>query len=271
MKNSRAIVILLLLAPPALAETANDPWTQVPALPTSCYKADDTFPDKASAAAEALSAREAQQREVNQAIEQQYGEVDMTELQQRMITFMMEHPDQAQRYMEAIQQGGQQVQEQTPEMAERSLQFETELQELTTAYDAELQQAVGPIEAQQQAVGATLSKTCNEGLVAKAAALNAEENRAYEGQCAKWWKTGPFHDWFARFRQFQIEVAVQQAEHVETIKLNYEVMGITADQYRSTADLHAPIEYLRRASDVFFKRQYAPVSEEVGTCEVTHG
>jgi hypothetical protein len=48
-------------------------------------------------------------------------------------------------------------------------------------------------------------------------------------------------------------------------------MGIAADDYRSTEDLKAPIEYMSRANDVFFKREYAPVSEELGTCEATHG
>jgi hypothetical protein len=188
-----------------------------------------------------------------------------------MMTFMMEHPDKAQQYMEAVQQGGQQVAELTPELAERSGQLETELKELMAAYDAELRQALSPIEERQEALGATLWQSCNEGLLAKAAALKAEQNRAYEGLCANWWKTGPFHDWFARYKQFKIEEAAHWVDHSETAKLNYEVMGIAADDYRSTEDLKAPIEYMSRANDVFFKREYAPVSEELGTCEATHG
>jgi hypothetical protein len=271
MNYLRATPILLLFAPAALAQPAGDPWAELPALPTSCYRANDPFEDQASAAAEALGARVARQKEINQAIEQQYGQVDMMELQQRMMTFMMEHPDQAQRYLEAVQQGAQQVQELTPELAERSGQLETELKELTAAYDAELRQAWDPIAARQQAVDASLWQTCNEGLLAQAAALKAEENRAYEGLCAKWWPTGPLHDWFARYKQFKIDEAAHWVEQAETGKLNYEVMGIAADNYRSTADLDAPIEYLRRASEVFLKRQHAPVSEELGSCEATHG
>ena len=51
MKSGHAIVIFLLMAPPALAEPATDPWAQVPALPTSCYSAEDSFRDRAYAAA----------------------------------------------------------------------------------------------------------------------------------------------------------------------------------------------------------------------------
>lgn len=271
MRNRQVLVLLLLVTPPVLAEPASDPWAGVPALPTSCYKADDPFADQASAATEALNARKAQQDEVNQAIEQQYREVDMSQLQQRMMTFMMEHPDQAQRYMEAVQQGGQQVAELTPELAERSGQLETELKELMATYDAEAQQALRAIEERKQVLGASLAKTCNMDLVAKAAALEAEKNRAYEGLCANWWPTGPFHEWFARYKQFKIEEAAHWVEYSETNKLNYEVMGIAADGYRSTEELKAPIEYLRRANEVFFKREHAPVSEELGDCELRHG
>ena len=271
MRNRQAVVLLLLVTPSVLAEPASDPWAGVPPLPTACYTANDPFADQASAATEALNVRKAQQDEINQAIEQQYGEVDMSELQQRMMTFMMEHPDKAQQYMQAVQQGGQQVQELTPELAERSGQLETELKELMAAYDAELQQTWGPIEERKQVLGASLAKTCNIDLVARAAALEAEKNRAYERLCSSWWPTGPFHDWFARYKQFKIEEAAHWVEHAGTAKLNYEVMGVAADDYRSTEDLKAPIEYMNRANDVFFKREHAPVSEEPGDCEMRHG
>jgi hypothetical protein len=263
--------MLLLYAPAALAEPASDPWAGVPPLPTACYTANDPFEDQASAATEALNARKAQQDEINGAIEQQYREVDMSELQQRMMTFIMEHPDQAQRYMEAVQQSGQEVQALTPELADRSGQLETELKELKARYDAELQQAWGPIEKRKQVLGASLAKSCTMDLVAKAAALEAEKNRAYEGLCASWWQTGPFHDWLARYKQFKIEEAAHWVEYSQTNKLNYEVMGIAADGYRSTEDLKAPIEYMGRVGEVFWKREHAPVSEAVGDCEVRHG
>lgn len=271
MKMHKGFVVLLMAAPSILVRAADNPWAEVPPLPTSCYKDGDRFEQEARVALEALNRREAEQVEINHAIEQQSGEVDMMALQQRMITFMSEHPEQAQRYMQILQQGGQQIQEQTPEMAERSTQFETELQELKAAYAAELQQALGPIEERQQALGAALEKSCNKNLLTRAAALEAEQNRAYEGLCASWWKTGPFHDWFARFKQFKIEEAGIWAEHAETMKLNFEMTGITADQYRSTDDLKGPVDYLRRATEVFFQRRWGPASEEPGSCELGHG
>jgi len=272
MRKRRVIVLLLLTAPPALAEPADDPWAQVPALPTSCYTADDTFPDQAYAASAALQSEKSRQDEVNQAISQQFGEVDIMELQQRMVTFMMEHPEDAQRVMTAMQQGGQHVQEQTPEMAERSGQLETRLNDLTAEYAAALRQTTGAMEEQRQALRNT-KEWCSQASLARDAALRRDENRAYDSLCTRWWKEGgAFHSWFAEFKAFQIEFATQQDEYAETTKLNYEIMGIPTDQYRSTGYLSAPIEYLRRAAQVFPKRNYAPVSEEqTDECEGGHG
>ena len=270
MRQTLAIA-LMLTAGPAAAQTADDPWAAVPALPTACYKDGDTFDDDAYAATEDLNGRASRQVEINQAIEQQDGEVDPMEMQQRMMKLLSENPEKAQQYMEALQQGGQQVQEQTPEMAERSAQFDAELEELTAAYDAERQQAMGPIGQQLQAVNANLAQSCNEGLLARSAALRAEQNQAYESLCADWWKAGPFHDWFARYRQFKIEEAAHWASHAETTRMNLELMGKSADGYRPTEDLKAPIEYLRRAGATFSRREHAPVSVERGSCDIKHG
>jgi len=272
MRTCRVIVLLLLTAPPAIAEPVEDPWAQVPALPTSCYTVDDTFTDKANAASATLQSEKSRQDSVNQAISQQFGTIDIMDLQQRMVTFMMEHPEDAQRVMLAMQQGGQQAQEQTPEMSERSVQLETRLKDLTAEYAAALRQTTGPMEEQRQALRNT-KEWCSQASFAKDAALRREENRAYDSLCTRWWKEGgAFHSWFAEFKEFQIEFAAQQDEYADTTKVNYEIMGIPTDQYRPTWYLSAPIEYLRRAVQVFPKRNFAPVSEEqTDECEVGHG
>ena len=271
MKSRLAFLLLALQAPPAPAEPASDPWTKVPALPTSCYTKGDTFDQRANDATDALNKAEAQQIEINQDIELQSGEVDVMELQQRMMQFMSEHPEQAQRVIEAITQGGQQTQEQSPEMQQRGQQLDNELQELTAAYEAALKQAMKSTSEKRQALNTALQKSCNQDLLARGVAISAEENRAYGELCANWWKTGQFHDWFARYKQFKIEDAAFWAEHAETIKLTLEMKGVSADQYRSTDDLKAPVDYLRRAVRIFDKRRFAPVSEEPGSCEIGHG
>lgn len=270
MRHSQAIFILLLVAPPALAEPASDPWAQVPALPTACYTESDPFGEKAYAASEALESEAMRLEEANEAIAVQLRNMDITEQQQRMMTFMMEHPQDAQRYMEAVQQGGQAAQMQTPEMAERYIQLDTKLDDLQAQYDAALRQAMDPLEARRNQLHSS-DEECNEAWLAQVAAVSKEENQAYDQLCVSWWKAGPFHAWFAEFKQYQIEWGAQQDEQAAAVKLNYEVMGIATGAFRPTYSLRAPIEYLRLAPQVFSNRKVAPVSEELGSCEITHG
>lgn len=272
MKTMQVLLMLLLVAPPAPAEPVNDPWAQVPALPTSCYKENDDFDARAYAAQEALQNEKAQQESTNEAIAEQLRNMDMSEQQQRMMNFLMENPQEAQRYMEMVQQSGQAAQVEVPEMAERQIQLDTRLNDLKAQYDAAVQEAVGPIRARQEALQAS-PEACTPASLIETVELNKQQNRAYDSLCPGWWKEGgAFHTWFADFKQFQIEWGAQQDQFAADQKLNYEVMGISADQYRSTYYLSGPIEYLRRAPQVFFKRDHGPLSEEaIEACHDGHG
>jgi hypothetical protein len=93
-----ACSVLLLAAQPLCAEAIDDPWALVPELPTSCYGERDEFNDRAYAAMETLSAERSRQDEINGAISQQSAELDPMVLQQRRMEFLMEHPEDAQKY-----------------------------------------------------------------------------------------------------------------------------------------------------------------------------
>jgi hypothetical protein len=271
MRNRYPVVILLLATPPALAEPPGDPWVQVPALPTSCYSAGDTFQDEAYAATEALQSEKTRQEGVNDTIAQQFRNVDVMELQQRMMTYMSEHPDEAQQVMLAMTQSGQELQEQLPEMAERSGQLESGLKDLTAKYEADLSAAIDPIEERRQALRSSKG-WCSQESFARDAAFSREVNQAYDSVCARWWKEGgAFPGWLAEFKQHQIDYAVQQDGLDASATINYRIMGIEADQYRPTNDLDAAIEYLRRAGQVYSQRNHSPLSEEPITACLDHG
>lgn len=272
MRAFHTTLVLILLASPALAESGNDAWAQVPLLPTACYRENDEFEANAYAAAEALQNEKMRQDQANEAIAQQFRNMDVMEQQQRMMAFLMEHPEEAQRYMETLQQAGQDGYVQSAETAERQLQLDARLEDLIARYDVALQEAIGPTDARQQALQAS-SDWCSPASLVEMVELNKQKNRAYDTLCAGWWKEGgAFHSWFAEFKQFQTELGAQQDGYSAATKLNYEVMGITTDQYRPTNYLSAPIEYLRRTQPVFFKRNPAPVSEEaIDACRDGHG
>jgi hypothetical protein len=175
---------------------------------------------------------------------------------------MMEHPEEAQRYMASLQQGGQAAQEQSPEMTDRFMQLDARLEALTAQYDAALQDTIGPINTRRQVLQSS-PEMCSPASRVEAVDLNKAENRAYEGLCTSWWKDGgAFHAWFTEFRQYQVEWATFNDENAEAEKLSYEVMGIAADAFRPTYSLQAPMEYLRRANQVFSRRYPGPASEE---------
>jgi hypothetical protein len=83
-------------------------------------------------------------------------------------------------------------------------------------------------------------------------------NAAYEGLCQTWWKNGPFHAWLPREKALLIEDAAA-LEKIDSRTVDQGVMlGIPAEGYRSTASLSAAHEFLRRANEVFSKRNRAP-------------
>lgn len=266
-----ATLPVLLLSVPAFAAAAEDPWSRVPALPTACYSESDHFSDQALAASEALNEEKNRQQVINDALAQQLAEVDPMDQQQRMMTFLMENPEQAQKYMESLQMGGQQIQELVPEMADRDRQLTLQLDELSARYKAEQEQLAASHAKKLEAYYAQAEKGCTEATIARANALVREENAAYEQLCAAWWVQGPFHDWFAEFRQFKHESAAEWDLQADSQALNYRVMGIDADAYRPTQGLEAPVEYLRRAALVFSKRRVAPNRQTVTECGSGHG
>lgn len=258
MKTTNAVALVVLLAPPILADPIDDPWAMVPDLPTACYADTDDFQERANNATQALGTEYQRQEAINRAISEQSAELDPMEMQQRMVTYLMEHPEDAQRYMESLQQIGQEANEQAPQNAERYYQFDADMETLSASYDSALRDAMAPLQRRGQRLDET-SGHCNEKWLADARALVSDENATYERLCATWWNKGPFHAWLGEFRQFQIEIAARQDEQDNTAKQNYEVMGIATDGYRPTGYLRAPIEYLRRAGPVFAKRRVSPV------------
>jgi hypothetical protein len=247
-----ACSVLLLATQPLWAEPIDDPWALVPELPNSCYSERDDFQERAYAAMNVLSAERSRQSEINMAISQQSADVDPMELQQRMMEFLMEHPEEAQAYMEGLMQTGQEFNEETPERNAQRQQLEDELNAITSRYDTTYQDALGPLDARY-------GRWVGEGSVDEAAEddgirIVREMNANYETLCETWWKNGPFHDWLARDRQFLIEDAAEQEKLSATTIRNYELTGVPTADYRSTVSLEAAHAYLQKATQIFNKR-----------------
>ena len=85
-----AVMGLVVLAGsvPIAAQSAADPWSRVPAFPTTCYSSDD-YSDKLTKAMEALDADIARQAAINAEIKAKFDALDINEKMQRMQAFMM--------------------------------------------------------------------------------------------------------------------------------------------------------------------------------------
>jgi hypothetical protein len=255
--NRHIVLLLMLVAPIAMGDAIDDPWSQVPELPDSCYRDTDGFIEHLDATVEQLAAEDARQAEINGAIDGQLNSMDLAEQQQRMMDFMMEHPEQAQEYMLAMTQQGQTTLDVVTNMSEERVQLHTESAELVTRYDAEITESMAPSRARYEDwVQRFWSEKAPESEGQKRV---AEINVAYEEFCATWWKQGPFHQHFARLRQAMIDDVTQTDGAVPAMLKNHEMMGVSTEGYRSTQGIRAAQEYLRQVRLIFTKRWGGPM------------
>ncbi|HET6563770.1 MAG TPA: hypothetical protein VFG52_00035 [Xanthomonadales bacterium] len=255
--NRLSLLLFLFVAPFAFGDAIDDPWSQVPALPDSCYRDADDFIARLDATMELFQAEEARQAEINAAIDAQLTSMDPMEQQQRMMDFMMENPEQAQEYLLAMTQQGQTVLDVVTDMSEERVQLHTESSELVARYDASLEESMAPSQARYADwVDRFWSEKAPES---EGQQRVAEINVAYEEFCSTWWKQGPFHEHFARLRQAMIDDVTQTDGAVPAMLRNHEMMGISTEGYRSTQAIRAAQEYMRQVRVIFSKRWGGPM------------
>ena len=102
VNTHRALLVVAACGGLALTHVAQSqpgappgPFAKVPPLPTACYLANETFPDKLAAARETVLADRTRQQEINDKIEKDYQSLDPMEMTQRMQQWMMENPQEA--------------------------------------------------------------------------------------------------------------------------------------------------------------------------------
>jgi len=252
MSRYALVLLLILAAPCALAESIDDPWSLVPAFPSSCYSAEDDFNSGVQAAMDRVSAEQVRRSEINQSISQQYSNMDLMEQQQRMMEFMMEHPEEAQSYMQGLAQMGQEASAEAVAMSNERIRLEEELREITARFEAAYQEVIGVLDARW---GNWITDWNNSRATEdQAREIYRQMNASYEALCETWWKNGPFHDWLARHRQVLIEEAREQDAALPSTIRTYELMGIAVDEYSSTASLQAANEHMQKAANVFGRR-----------------
>lgn len=241
------------------AEEIADPWALLPALPTACYSQEDTYAEQADAVAATIDAERSRQDEINQVMSQQLKDMDPMELQQRMMDFMMQNPQEAQKYMEGVANVGTAANEDLPKLHEETYALQSDRNKLDADYDA-------AVRALDEAYGSGTAGLFEDPQkfdadFAKYSTAVDAYNGGYENLCASYWKNGLYHDWLARHEAQERRLVALEVDNDMTVQ-NYEVYGIDADLYRSTSNLNAAKRQVDAAMQIFNRRKLQPAVKE---------
>jgi hypothetical protein len=254
-----ALALASLVWLQAGADEFDDPWALLPSLPSACYTAEDDFTDRAYAAAETLATEIGRRDEVNRELSQQLSNLDPMEHQQRMMDYMMQNPQEAQKYMQAVTNAGTEVNEFILQMNDESTSLQQEHNNLDAEYDAAVK-ALDDAYANATPGLFQDSTKFDQDLARSHAAIDAY-NGGYQKLCASYWKNGSYHDWLARHEDLQRRAAASENQS-DVVVLNYTVFGIDAAGYRPVSSLSAAKRQIEAAVQVFNRRKYQPVPKE---------
>lgn len=279
-----AATALAALSCPELAQAqaaSAGPWARVPPLTTLCfqYVADrqqDPFYARLEAARAAVQAEQERQEAINSRIEKDYANLDPMEKASRMQQWMMSNPQEAMRFMQAVQAAPAQEQAQQMALEQQRRSQEAEWNALLTSYGDARLQAYAPAEARRKALAARLGyqySSARKDLLAPhmgffadpstsradwgaGEAINAEYDRAYKALCPQWWgANGKFQAYLQKQKDWFMTERIPYLERFDAPKLQqYAIMSTPAASYRSTAQFKAVGEYLDLAWKVFNER-----------------
>lgn len=257
------VVTAVLAAAPA------DPWSKVPALPTGCYSAQDDFATKNEIAIETLKAETVTQEEVNQKIADQLTEQnnqDPMKMAAAMQEAMMKDPQNAMKYMEMMgaTTDPASLQAESAQYVAREQQLKEEERTLLNRYTAAFDKALAPARAQLAQFNEK-----ERQLPAENHAIQREADRAYQAMCGPWFgATGPMQAYLKKYKDYLVQERIPADEKSDAQKLmQYKMVGIAADAYRSTAKHKAALEYLQVAEQLYLARERKPKCPAAGPCE----
>src|SRR5688572_1746643 len=256
-RTTPALLLSIVLVAPLGAQSL---WSRVPAFPTACYTKNETFAADVEKARSDLDAAITRQAEVNAAVKAKQQALDMGQQQARMMAFLQKDPVAGRKYMEAVAAG--------PEQQTRIAAMSTKRAALQEQWNT----AKAEFDTERAALVAMRQKAAEQGesggSPARARELTIKHNGAYEQHCAKWFRDpkSPFLVYLADLKRFLVEDAIPYGESAErTEPLNFQVFGIPATGYRTTATSDAVKEYLEVAGRVFDPRLAEPMPTGAGS------
>lgn len=261
MRNQVLVIVALVCGTPALPAqaTATNPWSKVPAAPTT-YFGDLAFSRRLLDLAAELQDLRRQQEEINTRISVEYQKLGPMEIVNRMNAFMMKDPQKAAKMMEAQQATATQLNPAAIDAAKR--ERNAEFEQLHAAFKAEMEAAAKPYQAAREEIKKTgtvlVLGGADWGFKTKAAetAYNEQidkENADISARSAAWFgPSGKFTAWLASYRSTVIDPMAKGEEGIDALKVaQFAMMETPAGAFRSTAQIQAAREYLQEMRRVF--------------------
>lgn len=261
----------ILACPLGMAAPTGSPdaWAKVPPMPTGCYLEPENFPEKFWAAQESITADRDRQKKLNDELSEKVKQLDPMEQANRMQEFMMAHPEEATKLMQQNAALGETFSDELTKNHADLEKLEAELADLETRYNAAVDKGLAPIKAKLADLDVRAQKdlvVVGEGYayapwaVKEFDALTAQSNKAYETTCAEWWgASGQFHGWMNRHKQNLVE-RIPRQEEADVLGAGFMValVGTPTSSFKSTAAMDMALEHIRKAINVFGKRQRRP-------------
>lgn len=264
-----AMSILLLGLAAAPAQTAaQDPWTRVPATPTSHFS-DDDFIGRVDNEYTAINADIQKQSERNAAIKKSFDEMDMTQKMERMRAYMAKNPQEAMKMMQAMQASANATTHGVVSADSNNTRLQQELAAHKTNFNASVDRVVKPIQARQEELIKTRTEPVGEGGWefktaadrAQFTSLLQQENAEYEKVCASFFgPKGALTAWLASYKADVAKNMIAAGETADsTVVAQLAIMDTPTGGYRSTAGLEGVRDYLNKLREVYNLRRHKKV------------
>lgn len=278
---------------PARAAAPAGPWAKVPAFTTLCYQntgnTRDPFYAQLEAAESAISAEKEKQDTINAKIEEDFRNIDPMEMATRMQQWMISNPQEAAKYMQAVQTNTAEVQADVQSLAQQNQTREAAFNALVTGFDDARIQAYAPVEPRRKALAAKLGygySTDRKALAqantnfygdpstskadwAEGESITSAFDQAYRGICPQWWgENGKAQTYLKQQKAWFVSERIPQLERLDAPKLQqYAIMNTPAASYRSTATYKAVDEYLDVVRKVYDVRDGRARCPEARNCD----
>lgn len=240
---------------------AADPWTRVPALPTSCLA--DEFPATVRALHETMKSELARQKEANEKVKERLKTMDSQERMSRLQAYMARNPQEAAKVAQAMQSSAMSQSRDVISADADKTALQEQFKEIETAFRGSAEASAKPFrEKQGQMISARAdpyagghrfkSKTDQDAFMD----LLKQEDAAYEKACVPYFGAGgKLVSWLNDYRT-KVALKVADATDASDRDLATQLAMFEISGYRAIGQLTGVLDYLEKLEAMYAIRYH---------------